>query len=203
MSSRRGLTLLELLVGVAIVLVLAGIALVNYQHATTRSRTARVVADMNVLRGAVEAYNADRNGVPRMTWGRAPFHDRYTGMGATDEPISATLGPWLTTPVAYASAFDIPDPFARGFERVDGRIYTYQTQREVALLEEHFNERPVDYDPFAHLFERYFGAYFLWSVGPDELAADGNGTYLVEYDPTNGTMSAGNIIFSQKKAPAY
>ncbi len=54
-----------------------------------------------------------------------------------------------------------------------------------------------------HLFERYFGAWFLWSVGPDELAADGNGTYLVEYDPTNGTLSAGNIIFSQKKAPAY
>lgn len=195
-GGRGALTLIEILVATTILLILAGLAVFHYREATVRTKVSRVLADLAVLRGGIEAYTTDLDGAPRMTWERAPFNDRYTGLGASNEPISCTLGPWMTTPVAYVPRFDMADPLGISCERVDGRMYTYQSRRDAILLERSWGE-VVTYHPdrqASRFFDRDFGAWFLLSLGPDGETRP----YLTPYDPTNGTTSAGNILVSHR-----
>jgi type II secretion system protein G len=62
--ARRGFTLIELLVVVVIIGILASIALPSFVSAQDKARNASVVANVNVVRAAVENFSADHNGVP-------------------------------------------------------------------------------------------------------------------------------------------
>jgi len=196
-SARPAFTLIELLVVVAVIAILAAIAVPNFLAAQTRAKASRVLADINALRTAAEAYAVDANSYPRMAWGRPPFQDKYTGFGRTDEPIFGTLGPWVTTPVSYITSYDMLDPFTRGKDvRFDAILYTYHDLKTARYLNANFN----DYgDANVSFVEREYGAYFFLSLGPDGSAT--NVGFYERYDPTNGTISAGNIIVSQKKGP--
>ena len=57
--NKNGFTLIELLVVVAIISILASIALPNFLEAQTRSKVARVKADLRTLAGAIEMYITD------------------------------------------------------------------------------------------------------------------------------------------------
>lgn len=191
-------TLIELLVVVAVIAILAAIAVPNFLAAQTRAKVSRVLSDINALRTASEAYAVDSNAYPRMTWGRPPFNDKYTGFGRTDEPIYGCLGPWITTPVSYISSFDMLDPFTRGKDlRFDAILYTWHDLKTARFLNANYNDygtSDVEY------VEREFGAYFFLSLGPD--GSVNNVSFFERYDPTNGTISPGNIIVSQKKGPS-
>lgn len=196
-----GFTLIELLIVVAIIAILAAIAVPNFLAAQTRSKVSRVLADLRTLRVAVEAYAVDHNRHPRMTWGDPPFNDLYEGQGSPLQPVWGTLGPWLTTPVAFVTRYDIIDPFATDASiSADQRLYTYHdlaTRRYIESLGAPATGRP--YYPSAAenaFFERNFGAFAQMSVGP--LIRDG--VFYVQYDPTNGTVSGGNIWVSQKNS---
>lgn len=189
---RRGFTLIELLVVVAVLAILAAIALPNFLEAQVRSKVSRVLADLNTLRVATEAYAVDANRYPRLTWGRPPFYDVYTGLGRTNEPIFGTHGYWLTTPIAYTTRFDITDPFTRDKNiGVDGILYTYYDRATSRMLHEQFGElAPHELQKF----DRAFGEWMMLSLGPD----GSNVPFWVQYDPTNGSVSAGNIVRSQR-----
>ena len=60
---KRAFTLIELLIVIAIIAILALIAIPNFLEAQTRSKVARVQADMRSLGTAIEAYIVD-NQVP-------------------------------------------------------------------------------------------------------------------------------------------
>ena len=195
---KKAFTLIELLIVVAIIAILAAIAVPNFLEAQTRSKLSRALADLNTYQTAIEAYAVDQNAYPRMTWGAAPYFDLYEGQGSPLQPIFGTLGQWITTPVAYVTAFDNIDPFGADQRiQADARIYTYHDIKTGRYILDVVNGGVPSgatglYE--GSVFEDNFGAYGQMSIGPDR----GLGDFLEVYDPTNGTVSVGNIWVSQK-----
>lgn len=191
-------TLIELLVVVAVIAILAAIAVPNFLEAQTRSKVSRVHADLRSQRVAIEAYAVDENTYPRMTWGGPPFNDLYEGNGSPLQPVWGTLGPALTTPIAYMTQYDLIDPFMTSPRiQADLRQYTYHDLKTRTFIASQPTTGPLLYTPSEaenEFFERNFGAYAQMSAGPDREA----GPFYEQYDPTNGTVSAGNIWISQR-----
>ena len=61
---RRGFTLIELMVVIAIIIILAAIAIPNYLNMTRRAKVSRVQSDMATLATALETFRTD--------WGKYP-----------------------------------------------------------------------------------------------------------------------------------
>ncbi len=196
-TARGGLTLVELLVVLGIVGIPFAIAVPNLLSAQVRAKVSRAKADLATLSGAVELYAVDQNEYP-------PNDGRYNVT-----PVE------LTTPVEYLTRRDLEDPFAVHLE--DGRWGIEACWYTYARIVAQPWSRPsppiegVDhpfYNPGA--FEKY-GKWYQLSIGPDGLYSgltEGRGnwpTYLfdVPYDPTNGTVSFGNIFRTQKQTEIY
>jgi prepilin-type N-terminal cleavage/methylation domain-containing protein len=187
-----GFTLIELLIVVAIIGILAGIAIVNFLEAQTRSKVSRAKADMKSVVTALEAYAVDHNSYPTYHYSNVSgaaleFHIGGTvpGFGIPDPAWDGRTP--ITTPVAYITSMPF-DPFRahlRGAPReVQEYLYVnwpYAVQ-QVSIM-------PMNLI-FRYAQERY-GAYRLHSRGPDGEGPD-SGT---PYDPTNGTTSDGDITY--------
>src|SRR5437016_2026650 len=63
-KSNPGFTIIELLIVVAIIAILAGIAVYNYLDAQTRAKVARVKSYLRTVVTGLEAYRADANSYP-------------------------------------------------------------------------------------------------------------------------------------------
>jgi len=181
----RGFTLIELLIVVAIIAILAAIAVPNFLEAQVRAKVTRVKADMRTLVVALESYSVDNNRYVR-EWRSDLYNDPLVGGRATFSM------PWvgLSTPVAYTTSIFIQDPFFSegGLGPNDAfqqyvRYYDLRTRPSVAIRD-------------------WYGDYRLLSFGPnrDFFNRPPSGTDLSSmlYDPTNGTISAGNIWRSPK-----
>jgi general secretion pathway protein G len=201
-NMKKAFTLIELLIVVAIIAILAAIAVPNFLEAQIRSKVSRARADMRSIATALESYAVDENDYP-------PNDGSYSVI-----PME------LTTPIAFITTSKLYDPFDRhaketiGWDGAKSPFYTYM--------------KIVDYDEFLHMaasgrippreaidhwlynegaFEKY-GPWRMVSVGPDR-------TYLgdsfppplrgsdILYDPTNGTVSFGNILRTQKNPIGY
>jgi len=60
-----GFTLIELMIVVSIILILVGIAVVNYQKAVLRSKEAVLHADLRAMRDAIDHYTLDKQEAPQ------------------------------------------------------------------------------------------------------------------------------------------
>jgi type II secretion system protein G len=186
-----GFTLIELLIVVAIIAILAAIAVPNFLEAQTRSKVSRTKADMRTVSTALEAYRID--------WPRYPTS--YLAVDTTVEPRIARFVP-LTTPVSYITTAPV-DVFSRDVSS----LYTDREVRVFVYVERNSYERWVT-DPYgtssngrnvhATLWRQQFpaGQWTLRSRGPFGLAGgiDNDVDRTDAYDPTNGTVSAGNIM---------
>jgi general secretion pathway protein G len=59
-----GFTLLELLIVITMIMILAGIAVGQYQKSVLRSREAVLKQDLFVMRGAIQQYTLDKQAAP-------------------------------------------------------------------------------------------------------------------------------------------
>jgi prepilin-type N-terminal cleavage/methylation domain-containing protein len=64
MKKRKGFTLIELMIVIAIIIILAAIAIPNYLKMTERARRARVAGDFTSLATSLEAYSVDWGAYP-------------------------------------------------------------------------------------------------------------------------------------------
>jgi prepilin-type N-terminal cleavage/methylation domain-containing protein len=87
----KGFTLIELLIVVAIIAILAAIAVPNFLEAQTRSKISRAKADLRTLATALESYYTDNNSYT--------FRDSGDGQNYYTEGLLL-----LTTPIAYITS---------------------------------------------------------------------------------------------------
>jgi type II secretion system protein G len=171
---RKAFTLIELLIVVAIIAILAAIAVPNFLEAQTRSKVSRAKADMRTIATALEAYYVDSNHYPI---------SRYNGWFFT---FSRRLSP-LTSPVAYMTS--IPqDPFpdlTNQFNELKTFDYLDRASTDTVL--------PPVWEPFPGQPQVANQKWRVQSLGPDKEESLVSGPTPVEYDPTNGTISAGDI----------
>jgi len=101
----RGFTLIELLVVASILVVLAGIGLVQYKNAVTRSRESVLKTDLFNLRDAIDQYYADKAQYPGTL-------DEIVSAGymrrVPDDPFTMSNSTWQTV----ASEPDAANPTA-------------------------------------------------------------------------------------------
>lgn len=60
-KSKQGFTLVELMVVVAVIAILAGIAMPQFMSAADKAKSAKEVADMQIIKNATQLYMIDRN----------------------------------------------------------------------------------------------------------------------------------------------
>jgi type II secretion system protein G len=190
MNKNKGFTLIELLIVVAIIAILAAIAIPNFLQAQVRAKVSRARAEMRTLATGLESYYVDENMYPAFYW---------SGVGVIN-PNSKRLQP-LTTPVSYIASVPKPDPFGNDkFDPVEYDSYDYIDEAAFVNLR---NSQGID--PRNQWGGHTWGrAWRLSSLGPDRFQTYASNIfagaeypaagYPAYYDPTNGTVSNGDIL---------
>jgi len=191
---RKAFTLIELLIVVAIIAILAAIAIPNFLQAQTRAKVSRAQADIRSILTALESYRVDHNAYPSYHYAYQPGVDHELPgmfMGGYVENVNQPeefdgRNP-LTTPTSYVTSFP-EDPFynATGDEEPYLRQYQYVNWS--------YAMRQVPDREGFYIAHQVFGPYRVHSVGPDGTSP----TAGVPYDPTNGTISGGDIYYSPR-----
>lgn len=202
----RAFTLIELLIVVAIIAILAAIAVPNFLEAQTRAKVSRVTSDMRSLATAMETYRLDNSGYPEYAVVVTPpgttVQDPATAHGMDYfEHFSRVPGLSITTPIAYMSAIP-PDTFAVGrFTGPQPQIwdYSYKNSRQNSRIFTGDRSSEPWLGPNGEKLLQDWGEWRISSGGPDGTRIDDIKRNII-YNPTNGTLSQGDIVRSQRFA---
>ncbi|MBN1475133.1 prepilin-type N-terminal cleavage/methylation domain-containing protein [Candidatus Sumerlaeota bacterium] len=200
MRKASAFTLIELLIVVAIIAILAAIAVPNFLEAQTRSKVSRVKSDMRSLVTAIEAYRIDHNIYPPNTDnGARGFPEQYNG-----QVLVGTLWVDISTPVAYITNAFLLDVFNlqanMDVGTHDEALFIYQNLGSQYCAPYSSAPEIPHNQEFSEGFcvdaLGFYGNYRIGSIGPDRDYAIPDATpptAQTPYDPTNGTLSSGNI----------
>jgi prepilin-type N-terminal cleavage/methylation domain-containing protein len=196
-------TLIELLIVVGIIAILAMIALPNFLEAQTRAKVARVKSDLRTVVTGLESYRVDNNTYPTYHYVQNSksntgfsFHVGGTFTDVGSSPPFAGPNP-ITSPVAYLSSFPKDIYGGRGGSDPGEAADFYYVNWDYAL------DVLPDTSGFHSVFElvrRQQGSWRLHSPGPDQIGpdTDGGSGHEIVYDPSNGTVSGGDLLRTQK-----
>ena len=90
---RKGFTLIELMIVIAIIIILAAIAIPNYLRMTSRAKVSAIESDMKSIGTALEAYNTDWSKYPDVSSSSSwdDLKKELTGKGTLNNSSSTTL----------------------------------------------------------------------------------------------------------------
>ena len=199
--AKRAFTLIELLIVVAIIAILAAIAVPNFLEAQVRAKVSRVKNDLRSLSTALESYAVDNGKYPICS----------ARLGGIDWQQSGGIHHVvdLSTPVAYVTTVSFRDPFVIGPPDAEGWVRTgipysflyiilpgYRTSIGEDRnshwakwwLNSHGPDQVKGPDPHGANLDWWAAWYAMHEYDPD------NARFIAwTYDPTNGTMSNGDI----------
>ena len=187
---KNGFTLIEFLIIIAVVGILSAISIPQYINSQVRSKVAKVKAEQKIIGIGLEAYAVDWDVYPADTLAGWPFY------------ISNNI----TTPIPYITEDIQFDPFPSSGWSTHSVVQRYRFKN-------------LGYNTYSHNWEptkpanfsdrEFLGKWVIYSEGPwgklaipngfSDGAVEGDWLWL-PYNPTNGTISHGNIIASQAKA---
>ena len=192
----KAFTLIELLIVVAIIAILAAIAVPNFLEAQTRSKVTRVKADMRTIVVALESYRTDNNKYINPVWPQEDPGGSQQGGWLYMESDSGIFGcgRQLTSPVSYLSSIPI-DPFWSLYMQRASRDWGGAFHLVSAL---YWSSTKVSFDwavPDPPIVYRNV-SYYMQSPGPNLMIYAHDPGFV--YDPTNGTVSGGNMMRTQR-----
>ncbi|MEO8377687.1 MAG: prepilin-type N-terminal cleavage/methylation domain-containing protein [Candidatus Sumerlaeota bacterium] len=211
----KAFTLIELLIVVAIIAILAAIAVPNFLEAQTRAKVARVKSDLRTTATAIESYWVDNptgptdcgNGAVTGEW--RPYAPNVGHQFLSDPKANFTLGYEVTTPIAYlTSTTAFKDVFK--LRRADIQNAAGLSGRDFYNFGNWNMRGKVSTTTTYAASKENCGLWYMSSAGPDKFTNNRNTAatgdyqevnsipYRVSYDPTNGTISVGDIFRSQK-----
>jgi prepilin-type N-terminal cleavage/methylation domain-containing protein len=205
----RAFTLIELLIVVAIIAILAAIAVPNFLEAQTRSKVSRAKSDMRSIATAIESYAVDNNKYPYYYNDHYPEFPTYNRTAPNDEHFEHKVSFRVTSPIAYITSlprdvFDrLIEPGEPDFENTphtfhysNDQDYTSDTNATANSIDQY----PVRYvysqlvQPGSATYVNGSAVWMMFSHGPDRVESDpDDGVLPIAYDPTNGTVSNGDI----------
>jgi type II secretory pathway pseudopilin PulG len=192
-----GFSLIELVLLVGIIAILAAIALPNFITAQTQAKVARVKKELKYIGVALEVYRVDNNSYPWL---------RDIGSGPNNRPDNhwtwCGLPLSLSTPIAYIAEANIWDQFPYIASTYYRSTYRYMDNNIFSYLHDNYSWNWIYSDTWVDdwAYPVYLtGSYnpsplrrgkvwMLISVGPNCAFQD-----WIAYDPTNGTLSNGDI----------
>lgn len=221
-----GFTLIELLIVVAIIAILAAIAVPNFLEAQTRSKVSRAKADMRSMATGLESYYVDNNKYPDVTPSGPFFATSPVKLGlpysrAALSRLSTPIA-YMTTgilPDPFAEKEVETSFFGYAYAKEASMTPVLGGMTSLQVTAGPFGADVTDGQRIAE-FNTHL--WFLQSVGPDRKnfalqksptegnfglayyamsygdALGGTDSLSFFYDPTNGTVSRGDIIRSAK-----
>jgi type II secretion system protein G len=220
----KAFTLIELLIVVAIIAILAAIAVPNFLEAQVRAKVSRAKSDIRNFATALEAYRVDNNlypptpiindgglrpirivpnylSTPVAFVASASLNDVFVDVNLADFQYFGTTGQKFTFAAAGAAL-----PLEPG-DAGAGRRYYYQCNRDPRRADDSGRKYPGlagNYSLSAQAEARETeGDWVLASFGPNrkrDFPVPLN--VLMPYDPTNGTISDGDIVRTQMYSDA-
>lgn len=211
---RRGFSLLELMIGLAMLAIVAAICAPNWADSSQRSKTSRARADMRMVATALESYETD--------FGQYPYDGCNYNFGAGAGWFNFWFLPHtITTPVAYLSTNRVPDPHRRGAFPLTAQVGVDMRYVNVDSTWGSAWDAIQTGAPGASVYYPArladFGRYCLTMVGPDGSVGPSGfpspGTLppfsypasqvAIPYDPTNGVHSTGDMIRTEIRESGY
>jgi type II secretory pathway pseudopilin PulG len=169
-----GIRIKEWIILIIIIFLLALVAVPNFLEAQLRAKKSKNYAPMRVLATAIEAYYVDHNAYPQMVPLYCFSVNEKELRNAGGFSLS-TFGGDLTTPTAYLSE-KILDPFSP-----QPLPFVYFTDGKGWIIISRGPDKDYDFDP-----KQVYDGFLPQPSFPLQTSS-------FTYDPTNGTISNGDI----------